>query len=258
MPDLPLSDRLLLPDRLSVDAALLSWAGRLDLACRAIEGRIVFTTSFGIEAQALLHLLAQAGRLHGEAAVEVVTFDTGRLFPETYALWRQTELHYGVRIRALHPRHEDLEALVARDGVDGFYRSIANRKACCAVRKIEPLRRALAGAAGWITGLRADQSATRNRLRFAAASPQYGVTKVCPLYDAGRDDVMALIQAGGVPYNALEDRGFRSIGCQPCTRAVAPGEPERAGRWWWETDDEKECGLHVDHTGKLVRARAVA
>ncbi len=258
MPDLPLQDGLSLVDRLNVDAAMLGWAGRLDLACSAIRGRIVFTTSFGIEAQALLHVLAQAGRLHGPDAIDVVTFDTGRLFPETYALWRQTELRYGLRIRALHPRHEDIEALVARDGVDGFYRSVANRKACCAVRKIEPLRRALAGAVGWITGLRADQSATRNRLCFAEARADHGVTKLCPLYDATRNDVLALIRTAGVPYNALEDRGFRSVGCQPCTRAVAPGEPERAGRWWWEADSEKECGLHVDHNGKLVRTRAAA
>ena len=256
MPDLPVPDPLSSVDRLNVDAASVSWAGRLDLACHAIQGRIVFTTSFGIEAQALVHLLAETGRLHGPEAIEIVTFDTGRLFPETFTVWRETELRYGIRIRGIHPRHEDLEALLARDGVDGFYRSIVARKACCAVRKIEPLRRALAGAAGWLTGLRAEQSETRNGVRFAEAHAVYGVVKVCPLYDASRDEVLSLIRSERIPYNALEDRGFRSIGCQPCTRAVSPGEPERAGRWWWETDDEKECGLHVDHNGKLVRARA--
>ena len=258
MPDLPVSDPLSHVDRLNIDAAALGWTGRLRLARTCIQGRIVFTTSFGIEAQAVTHALAEAGLLHGPGAVEVVTFDTGRLFPETYTLWRETELRYAIRIRAFHPRHEEVEALVARDGVDGFYRSIAARKACCAVRKIEPLGRALEGAAGWITGMRAEQSVTRSRLRFAEAHRGYGLTKFYPLYDATRDEVTALIRAGRVPYNPLEDRGFRSIGCQPCTRAVVPGEPERAGRWWWETDQEKECGLHVDHNGRLVRTRAAA
>jgi phosphoadenosine phosphosulfate reductase len=196
--------------------------------------------------------------MRGDGAVEVVTLDTGRLFPETYALWCETEHRYGVRIRAMYPRHKDVETLVARDGIDGFYHSVANRKACCAVRKVEPLGRALAGAAGWITGLRAGQSAERSGVLFVQHDRSFGVTKISPLFDASRDDVAAMIRAADIPYSPLEDRGYRSIGCQPCTRAIAPGEPERAGRWWWETDAAKECGLHVDDSGRLVRVRPAA
>jgi phosphoadenosine phosphosulfate reductase len=199
----------------------------------------VFTTSLGLEDQAIAHaIFAQ------DLAIDVVTLDTGRLFPETYQLWVDTERRYGRRIRALAPDHLSLEALVARQGIDGFRASIEARRACCAVRKVAPLARALAGASGWITGLRAEQSADRALLDFAVADDAHGVVKVNPLFDWTRDRVVAFVRAHDVPYNPLHDRGFLSIGCAPCTRAVAPGEPERAGRWWWEQEDKKECGLH--------------
>ncbi|HKM61468.1 MAG TPA: phosphoadenylyl-sulfate reductase [Acidisphaera sp.] len=258
MPDLPLPGPLPDVDRLNVDAAALGWMERIRLAAGAVAGRIVFTTSFGIDDQVVVHALAQAGRLHGPGAVDVVTLDTGRLFAETYATWRETEHRYGLRIRALYPRTEEVQALVLRDGIDGFTRSVAQRQACCGVRKVEPLGRALAGAAGWITGLRAEQSPDRSRVRFAERDGQFGLLKISPLHDASREDVLALIRAADIPYSPLEDRGFRSVGCQPCTRAIAPGEPERAGRWWWETDEKKECGLHLDDSGRLVRIRAAA
>src|SRR5262245_33508511 len=212
---------------------------RLALTAAALSGRLVFTTSLGLEDQAIAHaIFAQ------DLAIDVVTLDTGRLFPETYQLWADTERRYGRRIRGLSPDHRSLEALVARQGIDGFRASLEARRACCAVRKVEPLARALAGASGWITGLRAEQSADRSLLDFAVPDRAYGVVKVNPLFDWTRDRVVDFVRVHDVPYNPLHDRGFLSIGCAPCTLAVAPGEPERAGRWWWEREDKKECGLH--------------
>ena len=145
--------------------------------------------------------------------------------------------------QAFYPDHSAVEALVSRQGINGFYTSVEGRHACCAVRKVEPLRRALAGATAWITGLRADQSDDRAGISFAAFDQQHRLIKVNPLFDWTRDQVLAFIREHGIPYNPLHDQGFLSIGCAPCTRAVAPGEPERAGRWWWE-HERKECGLH--------------
>jgi phosphoadenosine phosphosulfate reductase len=210
----------------------------------------VFTTSFGIEDQAIAHAIFAQG-----FAIDVVTLDTGRLFPQTYELWAQTERRYGRRIHAFNPDRASVEALVARQGVNGFYASVHARQTCCAVRKIEPLGRALAGAAVWITGVRADQSAERARMSLAAVEPRYGLIKVNPLLDWTREQVFAFIHDHGIPYNRLHDQGFLSIGCAPCTRAVAPGEPERAGRWWWEQEAKSECGLHA-HQADLDPAQS--
>jgi phosphoadenosine phosphosulfate reductase len=205
---------------------------------RDVCGRVVFTTSFGIEDQAVTHaIFSQA------IAIDVVTLDTGRLFPETYELWARTERRYGRRIPAFYPDRVGVESLVACQGINGFYTSVAARKSCCNVRKVEPLQRALAGATAWITGLRADQSDGRAGVSFAAVDAHYRLIKVNPLFDWTRERVLAFISEHGIPYNSLHDRGFVSIGCAPCTRAVRPGEPERAGRWWWERE-RKECGLH--------------
>jgi phosphoadenosine phosphosulfate reductase len=206
---------------------------------RLMSGRIVFTTSFGIEDQAIAHAIFQQA-----LEIEVVTLDTGRLFPETYQIWAQTERRYGQRIAAFYPDRASVEPLVARQGIDGFYDSVENRLACCAVRKVESLRRALAGATAWITGLRSDQSAERAEISFATVDDTYKLIKVHPLFDYKREQVVVFVRDHGVPYNTLHDRGFLSIGCAPCTRAVKPGEPERAGRWWWEQEQKKECGLH--------------
>jgi phosphoadenylyl-sulfate reductase (thioredoxin) len=203
-----------------------------------VEGRLAFTTSFGLEDQAILHMLREEN-----IDVDVVTLDTGRLFPETYALWAETEQRYGLRIRAIHPRHESLESLIERDGINGFYESRAARAACCDVRKVEPLNRALAGASGWIVGLRADQSGVRQGTALVAVDDR-GLLKFSPLFDWTREMVRSYAAAQKIPLNLLHERGFASIGCAPCTRAIAPGEPERAGRWWWEQDEKKECGLH--------------
>jgi phosphoadenosine phosphosulfate reductase len=234
------------PERLSARAAELrralaglAPAQRLVAFRRAVEGRIVFTTSFGLEDQVVLHHLREAG-----VDVEVVTLDTGRLFAETYATWEETERRYGLRIRAIYPRHDALEALVAAQGINGFYHARDARLACCDVRKVEPLNRALAGAHGWITGLRSDQSDHRRSVDLVEADLDRRLLKFNPLCEWTRETVQAFARDHQVPVNPLHERGFLSIGCAPCTRAVRPGEPERAGRWWWEDDQKKECGLH--------------
>jgi phosphoadenosine phosphosulfate reductase len=231
--------------RLTEECGRLDLPERLMAAQRAIGGHIVFTTSFGIEDQAITYAIFTTG-----LEIDVVTFDTGRLFPETLEVWDQTERRYGRQIRALSPDRESIERLVERDGVKGFYRSLEARLACCAVRKVEPLARALAGASAWITVLRVDQSPERAQTPYANFDPEYWLVKLNPLFDWTRDRAVAFVLDHGVPYNPLHDRGFLSIGCAPCTRAVAPGEPERSGRWWWEQEQKTECGLHLGHPAR--------
>lgn len=225
--------------RLAATFSGLDLNQRLAAARGAVEGRIVFTTSFGLEDQAISHAIFTQG-----LAIEVLTFDTGRLFPETHAVWAETEQRYGQRIRALLPERSAVEAWISQHGIDGFRASVAARQGCCALRKVEPLGRALAGATGWVTGVRAEQSVERAMMEFAAIDGQYRLIKLNPLLDWTRDRVARFVRDHQIPYNSLHDRGFLSIGCAPCTRAVAPGEPERAGRWWWEEQEKKECGLH--------------
>jgi phosphoadenosine phosphosulfate reductase len=247
MADLDLAERPGVVEDLAVRFAALSPLERLRELRSAIDGPIVFTTSLGLEDQAITHLI-----FAHDLAIDVVTLDTGRLFPETYAVWAETEERYGRRIAPVYPRHDALQQLVAAQGINGFYRSVDARKACCGVRKVEPLARALAGAVAWVTGVRAEQSAHRTSLALVAWDAQLGLIKANPLFDWSRAEVEAFIDEHGIPVNALHAQGFPSIGCAPCTRAVAPGEPERAGRWWWE-DTNKECGLHVGPDGRLVR-----
>jgi phosphoadenosine phosphosulfate reductase len=230
----------------SEDVAALSPPERLAFLRRTVDGIIVFTHGFGIEGQLIFHWICERG-----LDIDVVTLDTGRLFPETYALWADTERRYGRRIRAIYPSRAALERLVAKRGIDGFYASKEARVACCAVRKTKPLERALSGAAAWITGLRADQNANRREAGFVGYDASRGVLKFNSLYDWTREAVLAEARRNGVPINALHEQGFVSIGCAPCTRAIGPGEPERNGRWWWENDAHRECGLH------LPRNRAV-
>lgn len=218
----------------------LALPARLALIDATVDGRLVFTTSFGLEDQALTHALRMA-----KSRAEIVTLDTGRLFPETYDVWAETEAAYNFRIRAYAPEREAEERFVAESGINGFRHSVAARQACCGFRKVEPLGRALAGAAGWLTGLRAGQSANRAETPLAEADHARGLIKLNPLADWTREALAELIHQNYVPYNVLHDRGFPSIGCAPCTRAVKVGEPERAGRWWWEQAGKQECGLHV-------------
>ena len=215
---------------------------RLRLVRAMVDGPLVFTTSFGIEDQVLTHAAVEAG-----IAVTFATLDTGRLFDETLELWAETELRFGIAIRSYMPAAEPLEELVRRDGPLGFRRSIAARQACCEIRKVEPLGRALAGAAGWLTGLRTDQSAARRETSFVSADAQRSLLKFSPLADWSREQVVGYAARHAVPTNVLHARGYPSIGCAPCTRPVQAGEDERAGRWWWENEDRKECGLHAGH-----------
>ena len=190
-------------------------------------------------------------------AIRFVTLDTGRLFPETHEVWAATERKYGIRVACVAPEAGDLARLVAEQGIDGFRDSIEARRACCDARKVAPLRRALAGSDVWITGLRADQSGARADTAFAGWDDAFGLLKVAPLADWPRERAMAYAQDRQVPLNALHALGFLSIGCAPCTRAVASGEPERAGRWWWEQEDRKECGLHRRPASPSVRANSL-
>ena len=230
-----------LASELAAEMKNLPAAERLAHLRRKITGKIVFTTSFGIEDQAILHMIADQG-----LDIDLATLDTGRLFPETYDLWAQSEHKYSRRIRAMYPRHNDLEALVDKQGINGFYDSREARLACCHVRKVEPLNRALAGANAWIAGLRGDQSANRNVMNVVVADQERGLVKLSPLFDWSREQVLAFTALNDIPVNPLQEKGFVSIGCAPCTRAIAPGEPERAGRWWWEDETKKERGLHVN------------
>jgi phosphoadenosine phosphosulfate reductase len=234
----------------AVSGAETSVPERLAALVGAVPGRLVLTTSFGLEDQLIAHHVF-AERL----PIEVATLDTGRLFPATYRLWQETEERYGVRIRSFHPDAASVAAMVADSGINGFYHSKDARLACCAVRKVAPLARALAGAAGWVTGLRADQSGRRAGTGLAGWDGERGLIKFAPLFDWTRARAATACEMLGVPVNPLHAEGFLSIGCEPCTRALKPGEPERAGRWWWERDAAKECGLHVGADGRLVRGK---
>ena len=202
-------------------------------------GPAALASSLGAEDMVLTDLIARH-----VPTIEIFTLDTGRLHAETYRLLQQITEHYALRIRVVYPDGEALERLVAEHGINGFFNSVASRKACCAVRKVEPLRRALEGKRAWITGLRRSQSQTRTSLPLQEYDAAHGLEKFNPLVHWREQEVWAYIRNFGVPYNALHDRGFPSIGCEPCTRAVTPGEDIRAGRWWWEEPQGKECGLH--------------
>lgn len=214
---------------------------------REVHGAIIFTTSFGLEDQLILHALRQH-----PIDVEIVTLDTGRLFPQTHDVWMESERRYGVRIRSLYPQTDAVEALVAAQGINGFFHSRDARVACCHVRKVEPLNRALAGAAAWITGIRSGQSQARRDVGLVHVDWDRGILKFNPLFDWTREAVVSFTREHDVPVNALHAQGFASIGCAPCTRAIAPGENERAGRWWWEEDGKKECGLHERGAGRAM------
>jgi phosphoadenosine phosphosulfate reductase len=225
----------------------LDWPSALATVCRQYPATTVFSTSFGLEDQAILDALVQA-----QLSVRVVTLDTGRLFEETHKVHAESRQRYDVPIEVLLPDPASLRALVAKNGPNGFYDSVENRQACCQVRKVEPLSRALAGADLWVTGIRREQSAARSALQPIEWDAPHGLLKFHPLLDVTIADIWAYIRGHGVPHNILHERGYPSIGCAPCTRAVAAGEPERSGRWWWEEESKKECGLHVVN-GRLSR-----
>jgi phosphoadenosine phosphosulfate reductase len=199
----------------------------------------VLASSFGAEDMVLIDLIAGAA-----LPIDVITLDTGRLPDETYMLIDRVRARYGLPVQVFFPDAAAIETFVRERGVNAFYDSLELRQRCCALRKTEPLRRALRGKRAWITGQRRDQSPTRKAVAIEEFDGAHQLAKFNPLADWNRDDVWGYIRARAVPYNALHDRGYASIGCAPCTRAVEPGEDERAGRWWWENPEHKECGLH--------------
>ncbi|MFN5423228.1 MAG: phosphoadenylyl-sulfate reductase [bacterium] len=205
----------------------------------AYPSETVFSTSFGIEDQVIIDMIAKAG-----IRVNIFTLDTGRLFPETYSLWSSTMEKYGVKINAYSPDADTLNEFLAAHGPNAFYNSVELRKTCCDIRKVRPLRKALAGNKIWITGIRAEQSPNRDGMQMLEWDEVNQIIKFHPLLNWSYDEVKAYVSTNHVPYNPLHDRGFVSIGCAPCTRAINEGEDFRAGRWWWEDNSKKECGLH--------------
>ncbi|HAQ64422.1 MAG TPA: phosphoadenylyl-sulfate reductase [Bacteroidales bacterium] len=211
----------------------------LEWAAKRFPDKVTFATSFGAEDQVITHLIAV-----NQLPVKIFTLDTGRLFPETYDLIEKTQARYRIRLNICFPEAQEVEEMTSTMGINLFYHSIENRKQCCAIRKTHPLRKALEGNEMWITGLRREQAVTRTGLHKVEMDSLNGLLKLNPLIDWSEEQVWGFIREHSVAYNTLHDKGFPSIGCQPCTRAVSPGEDVRAGRWWWENPEQKECGLH--------------
>lgn len=209
--------------------------------------RIALSSSLSAEDQALTDMM-----LGVNPQARIFSLDTGRLFPETYALLDKTNLHYGIKIEVFCPQTEALQEMVNTQGINLFYESIEKRHLCCQVRKLEPLSRAFRTLDAWVCGLRRGQSVTRNDMRRVEWDERHGLLKINPLIDWSEEQVWAYVREHRVPYNKLHDQGFPSIGCQPCTRAVKPGEDIRSGRWWWEDPQHRECGLHIkeNHNSK--------
>ena len=217
----------------------LSPSDGLALLSDLFPGKVVFSTSLGQEDQVITQLIAE-----NLIDIHIFSLDTGRLFPETLDLIARTESKYKKRIEVLYPERTSVEKLVADIGINGFYDSVENRKSCCFVRKVEPLKRALAGNSVWVTGLRAEQSPNRADMKKIEWDEANQIIKFNPLLDWTYDQLIVYINENNIPYNPLHDKGFISIGCAPCTRAISEGEDPRAGRWWWE-ESKKECGLHI-------------
>lgn len=221
------------------EIAGLSIEKSLELLVGRFPGKVVFSTSFGWEDQVISHII-----FSNKLPVKVFTLETGRLFPETYYVWNRTIEMYGMPVQAYYPNTEAVEQMVSAKGPGSFYESVENRKECCGIRKVEPLKRALAGNSLWITGIRAEQSINREYMNAVEWDESNHLHKFHPIFDWSLDKVKAYIREHNIPYNPLHDKGFPSIGCAPCTRAVKEGEDFRAGRWWWEDQNKKECGLH--------------
>jgi len=217
----------------------------------ARHGRLVYSNSLGAEAMVLTDIIWSEF-----PGIDVFSIDTGRLHEETYSLIERLQQRYGRRLRLVHPDAAELEALVAQQGVNGFYGSLEARLECCRIRKVEPFRRAIAGYPAWITGVRREQSVGRARGEAEEWDGDYGLYKLSPLIDWTEAQVWHYIRARQLPYNPLHDRQYPSIGCSPCTRAVQPGESRRAGRWWWEQSESRECGLHPRNLPAAASAAA--
>ncbi|MCX6223097.1 MAG: phosphoadenylyl-sulfate reductase [Bacteroidia bacterium] len=213
--------------------------GLLSYFLNEYKGKIAFSSSLGLEDQVLTEMVCSIDK-----NVKIFTLDTGRLFPETYDLIHRTNHKYGIQTQIYFPDAAQVEEMVHSKGINLFYNSVEDRKTCCRIRKIEPLKRAFAGLDVWICGLRRDQSVTRAEMLPIEWDENNGLIKLNPLIDWSEEQVRHYIKERKIPYNPLHDKNFPSIGCQPCTRAILPGEDLRAGRWWWENPDTKECGLH--------------
>jgi len=218
----------------------LNIAEGLSVFASQFQGQVTFSTSFSIEDQVITHEI-----FDNHLPIKIFTLDTGRLFAETYTVWSQTHEKYGVPIEAYYPNHTAIEKFVTEKGPNSFYESVENRKSCCYIRKVEPIKRALAGNKVWITGLRAEHSPSRQDLQLVEWDETNQIIKYNPILHWNTDQVRDYIKKNEIPYNPLHDKGFVSIGCSPCTRAIRPGEDFRAGRWWWEDNTKKECGLHI-------------
>jgi phosphoadenosine phosphosulfate reductase len=201
--------------------------------------KIAFATSLGAEDQILTQIIAGI-----DPETRIITLDTGRLFPETIDLIETTNLRYNINIKVFFPDAGQVESMVNTKGINLFYASIENRKECCHIRKTLPLRRAMSGTDAWISGLRSEQSVTRKDLKLLEWDSNFNLIKINPLRNWSEEQVWEYIHTHNIPYNKLHDNNYPSIGCQPCTRAVNPGDDIRAGRWWWEQPEHKECGLH--------------
>ena len=201
--------------------------------------KITFGTSMGAEDQLITQMLIETKK-----EVHIFTLDTARLFPETYELIDRTNKKYGIKIDVFFPEYKEVEEMVSEKGINLFFDSVDNRHLCCQIRKLNPLKRALKGREAWFTGLRKSQSVTRIDMQIVEWDDNSGMLKINPLIDWSEDDVWEYINQHGVPFNPLHKKGYPSIGCQPCTRAIMDGEDVRAGRWWWENPDSRECGLH--------------
>ncbi|BAG83545.1 phosphoadenylyl-sulfate reductase [Candidatus Azobacteroides pseudotrichonymphae] len=203
------------------------------------KGRIGLASSLGLEDQVLTDMILKI-----DSETTIFSIDTGRLFPETYLLIDNINSVYNIKLDIYMPKSEDVEAYIKKNGVNGFYESLDKRKECCRIRKIEPLLRALSALDVWICGLRREQSVTRSNIRMVEWDEVNKLIKVNPLVNWKEQEIWSYIEINQVPYNVLQKRGFPSVGCQPCTRAIKKGEDIRAGRWWWESSEHKECGLH--------------
>ncbi len=228
-----------LTEKYNTQLAGKSIVEKLNFLIEKHKGKVVFTSSFGYEDQVITDYIFK-----NNLDIEVVTLDTGRLFPETYKVYLSTLGKYKKPIKVYFPPTAEVEELLEKKGPFSFYESLENRKECCYIRKVIPLKRALKGNEIWITGLRASQSDNRSGMHFFEWDGGNTIIKFNPLMEWSLEQTIAYIKEYNVPYNVLHDQGFVSIGCQPCTRAIEPGEDFRAGRWWWEQSSGKECGLH--------------
>lgn len=206
-------------------------------------GKIAFASSMGAEDQVITEMIVKI-----DPSIRIFTLDTGRLFPEIYDLIQSTNTRYKINIEIYFPDYQKVESMVKEKGINLFYENIENRKFCCHLRKIEPLKRAMNGLNAWVSGIRKDQSITRKSIDIVEWDEENKILKINPLANWSGGDVWEYIRQNKIPYNPLHDKGFPSIGCQPCTRAILPGEDIRAGRWWWENPESKECGLHVQES----------